>query len=289
MFALVLNAGFLAVEVVGGFAFGSLALLADAAHMATDVVVLAIAYAALRIASRPPTDRHTFGFARTEVLVAQANGLLLFAGAVVVIVEAIRRLGNPPDVVASGVIVIGVLGLVVNVVSAGALYRHAHDNLNVRGAFWHLLSDALGSFGVIVAGVGIAVFGADWLDPVVSIGISLLVVAAAWQLLRDAGRVLLEAVPANLDVAAVRDAIAGAAGVETVHHLHLWTMGSEQPALSAHVVLTGPLSLHEAQLRAGALKEMLATEFGIDHATLEVECHACVDDVTHEHAQETTH
>jgi cobalt-zinc-cadmium efflux system protein len=289
VFALVANAVFLVVEVAGGFAFGSLALLADAAHMATDVVALAIAYAALRIARRPPTDRHTFGFSRTEVLVAQANGLLLFGSAVVVIIEAIRRLGNPPDVVASGVVVIGVFGLLVNVASAGALYRHAHDNMNVRGAFWHLVSDALGSIGVIVTGVGIAVFGADWLDPVVSIGISLLVVAAAWQLLRDAGRVLLEAVPANLDAAAVRDAIGAAPGVEAVHHLHLWTMGSEEPALSAHVVLTGPLSLHEAQLRAGALKEMLAADFGIDHATLEVECHACVDDEAHEHVHGTTH
>jgi len=284
VFALVANALFLAVEVVGGFVFGSLALLADAAHMATDVVVLSIAYAALRIAQRPPTERHTYGFARTEVLVAQANGLLLFAGAVVVIVEAIRRLGNPPDVVASGVIVIGVLGLAVNLASAGALYSHSHASLNVRGAFWHLVSDALGSIGVIVAGVGVALFGAEWLDPVVSIGISLLVVVAAWHLLRDAGRVLLEAVPANLDAGAVRDAIAAAPGVEAVHHLHLWTMGSEQPALSAHVVLTGPLSLHAAQLRAGELKEMLFSRFGIDHATLEVECHACVDDEAHEHA-----
>jgi cobalt-zinc-cadmium efflux system protein len=262
-------------------------LFADAAHMATDVVVLAIAYAALRIGRRPPTDRHTYGFARTEVLVAQANGLLLFAGAIVVIVEAIRRFGSPHDVVASGVVVIGVLGLVVNIASAGALYRHAHANLNLRGAFWHLLSDALGSIGVIIAGVGIAVFGADWLDPAMSIAISVLVIAAAWQLLRDAGRVLLEAAPADLDVSAVREALSSAAGVEAVHHLHVWTMGSEQAALSAHVVLTGPLSLHEAQLRAGELKELLASDFGIEHATLEVECHACVDDEAHEHAHGT--
>jgi cobalt-zinc-cadmium efflux system protein len=287
VFALVANAVFLGVELAGGFAFGSLALFADAAHMATDVVVLAIAYAALRIARRPPTDRHTYGFARTEVLVAQANGLLLFAGAVVVIVEAIRRFGSPHDVVAAGVVVVGVLGLVVNIASAGALYRHAHENLNVRGAFWHLLSDALGSIGVIIAGVGIAVFGADWLDPAISIAISVLVIAAAWQLLRDAGRVLLEAAPADLDVAAVRETLRSAAGVEAVHHLHLWTTGSEQAALSAHVVLSGPLSLHEAQLRAGELKEMLAADFGIDHATLEVECHACADDEAHEDAHGT--
>ena len=284
MFALVANALFLAVEVTGGFAFGSLALLADAAHMATDVVVLSVAYAALRITRRPPTERHTFGFARSEVLVAQANGLLLFAGAVVVIIEAVRRLGSPHDLRAGGVIVVGVLGLIVNAASAAALFRHAHGNLNLRGAFWHLLTDALGSIGVIVAGVGVALFGADWLDPAASILISVLVIAAAWQLLRDAGRVLLESVPAGLDFAAVRDALASESGVEAVHHLHLWTTGSEQAALSAHVVLGGPLSLHDAQLRAGELKRMLATQFGIEHSTLEVECHACLDDEAHEHA-----
>jgi cobalt-zinc-cadmium efflux system protein len=239
-----------------------------------------VAYAALRITQRPPTDRHTFGFARTEVLVAQGNGFLLLAGAVVVIVEAIRRFGSTPDVSAGGVLIVGAIGLIVNVVSAAALFRHAHDNINMRGAFWHLFSDALGSVGVIIAGVGVALFSAEWLDPAVSIAISLLVIAGAWQLLRDSGRVLLEAVPANLDV----DALASGAGVEAVHHLHLWTTGSQQAALSAHVVLGGPLSLHDAQLRAGELKQMLKSDFGIEHSTLEVECHACIEDEAHEHA-----
>jgi len=283
VFALVANALFLAVEIVGGFAFGSLALLADAAHMAADVVVLGVAYAALRITQRPPTERHTFGFGRTEVLVAQGNGLLLFAGAIVVVVEAIRRFGSPHEVSAGGVVVVGAIGLIVNVASAAALFRHAHGNMNMRGAFWHLFTDALGSLGVIVAGIGVALFNADWLDPAASIVIAVLVIAAAWQLLRDAGRVLLEGVPADLDVATVRDALCSEAGVEEVHHLHLWTSGSEQAALSAHVVLGGPLSLHDAQLRAGELKRMLATKFGIEHSTLEVECHACLDDEAHEH------
>ncbi|HUI48393.1 MAG TPA: cation diffusion facilitator family transporter [Acidimicrobiia bacterium] len=284
MFALVANGVFLAVEIAGGIAFGSLALFADAAHMVTDVVVLGVAYAALRMTQRPPTERLTFGFARTEVLVAQGNGLLLFASAIVVIIEALRRFGNPHEVSGVGVLVIGIVGLVVNVVSATALFRHTHGNMNVRGAFWHLSADALGSLGVIVAGAGIALFGADWLDPAVSILISLLVVIAAWRLLRDAGLVLLEAVPADLDVAVVRAALAGEPGVEAVHHLHLWTTGSEQAALSAHVVLAGPLSLHDAQLRAGELKRMLASTFRIEHATIEVECHACLDDEAHEHA-----
>lgn len=284
MFALCANASFLAVEVVGGFAFGSLALLADAAHMATDVVALAVAYAALRLTQRPPTDRHTFGFGRSEVLVAQGNGLLLFAGAIVVVVEAVRRFGDTHEVSASGVLIVGAIGLIVNVVSAGALFRHAHGNMNMRAAFWHLFTDAIGSVGVIVAGAGVALFGADWLDPLVSILISVLVIGAAWALLRDAGRVLLESVPKGLDAASVRAALSSEPGVEAVHHLHLWTVGSEQAALSAHVVLGGPLSLHDAQLRAGELKRMLGSRFGIEHSTIEVECHACLDDEAHEHA-----
>jgi len=287
VFALVVNAAFLGVEIAGGVAFGSLALLADAAHMATDVVVLAVAYAALRISRRPPTERHTFGFARTEVLVAQANGLLLFASAVVVIIEAVRRFGSPHDITAAGVIVVGAVGLVVNLVSAGALVRHAHGNLNMRGAFWHLFTDALGSIGVIVAGVGVAVWGAEWLDPAVSILISGLVIVAAWQLLRDASRVILQAVPSNIDVAAVRAALSAEPGVDAIHHLHVWTTGSEQAALSAHVVLGGEMSLHDAQVRAGQLKHMLADSFGIQHSTLEVECHTCVDDEAHAHAPAT--
>jgi cobalt-zinc-cadmium efflux system protein len=198
-----------------------------------------------------------------------------------VIIEAVRRFGSPHDVTASGVIVIGAIGLIVNLVSAGALFRHAHGNINMRGAFWHLFSDALGSVGVIVAGIGIAVFGAEWLDPATSILISVLVIVAAWALLRDASRVILEAVPSNIDVAAVREALSTEAGVDAVHHLHVWTTGSEQAALSAHVVLGGPMSLHDAQVRAGELKRMLADEFGIQHSTLELECHTCIDD---EHA-----
>lgn len=286
LIALLANAAFLAVEVVGGFAFGSLALLADAIHMVSDVVALGMAFWAARLALRPPTERHTFGFGRTEVLVALANGVLLFAGAIVVVIEAVRRLGSPQDVTAAGVVVVGCLGLVVNLGSAYAVSRQAHGNLNMRGALFHLLADAFGSMAVIVAGVGIAVFGADWLDPVASMAIAVLVVVGALRLLRDALRVLLEAVPADLDVAIVKDELAAQPGVEAVHHVHVWTTGSEHAALSAHVVLTGPLSLHDAQIRSDELKQMLDARFGIQHATLEVECHTCVDDEheAHEHA-----
>jgi cobalt-zinc-cadmium efflux system protein len=271
------------VEVVGGFAFGSLALFADAAHMVTDVLALGMAYAALRLAGRPPTERHTYGLGRSEVLVAQANGVLLLAGAVAVGVEAMHRFGTPHQLDAAGVLAVGAIGFLVNIGSAAALHRHAHANLNIRAALWHLLADALGSLAVVAAAIGVGLFGIDRLDPIASLLIAVLVVVAAGRLVRDATRVLLEAVPAGLDVAGVRAALEGAGGIEAVHHLHLWTPGSDLPALSAHVVLAGPLSLHDAQVRAGELKQMLAQRFGIEHTTLEVECHTCIDDEAHSH------
>jgi len=242
-----------------------------------------MAYTALRIAQRPPTDRHTFGLGRAEVLVAEANGLLLFAGAVAVVVEAIRRLGSPQAIDAAAVMIVGGLGIVVNVGSAAVVNRHAHGNVNMRGAVFHLAADALGSIAVVVAGLGAAIFGADRLDPIASLVISVLVVVGAVRLLRDATRVLLEAAPADLEASAVSAALCAEPGVEAVHHLHLWTTGSERPALSAHVVLGSALNLHDAQLRAAELKHMLTERFGIDHATLEVECHACVEDELHQH------
>ena len=279
------NATFLVVELVGGFVFGSLALLADAAHLTSDVLALGLALGALALAQRPPTERHTYGFDRAEVLAAQANGVLLLVGAIAVAFEAVRRLGTPHHVNAVGVLVVGGLGLVVNVGSAAVLARTAHGNLNLRAAFMHLAFDALGSLAVIVAGVGALVFGADRLDPIASMAIAVLVVVGAWRLLRDSTRVLLEAVPSDIDVAAVLAALGEQPGVEAVHHLHVWALGAEDPALSAHVVLSGPLSLHDAQERATELKGVLAERFGIEHATLEVECHACIDDHVHTRAE----
>jgi cobalt-zinc-cadmium efflux system protein len=258
-----------------------LALYADAAHMTSDVLALTLALIALILAQRPPTERHTYGFERTEVLAAQANGVLLMVGAIAIVIEAVRRLANPQSIDATGVLVIGVAGLVVNLGSALVVARAARGNLNLRAALWHLVFDAMGSLAVIVAAVGTLVLGTERLDSIASIVIAVLVVGAAWRLLRDSTRVLLEAVPTDVDVAAVRAALADQPGVEAVHHLHVWTVGAEHAALSAHVVLAGPLSLHEAQERAISLKRVLAERFGIDHATLEVECHACTDDEVH--------
>jgi cobalt-zinc-cadmium efflux system protein len=273
--ALALNAGYLAVEVVGGLVFGSVALLADAAHMASDTAALAVALLAQRLASRPASARHTYGLVRAEVLGAQVNGLLLLGAAGLVAWEAARRLGDPPEVAGAGVVAVAAVGLGVNLLAMVLVARAAGRSLNMRGVVLHLGSDALGSLAAIAAGVAVVLAGARWVDPVAALGIAGLVALSAVWLLRDAARVLLEGTPRGLSVAEIADALAAEDGVEAVHHLHVWDLASDTPALSAHVVLAGPLTLHEAQQRGAALKAMLEARFGIAHATLELECHAC--------------
>jgi cobalt-zinc-cadmium efflux system protein len=277
--ALGANAALLVVQVVAGFAFGSLAVLADAAHLLADVVALSLALLAQQLTTRAPSARNTYGMLRAEVLAAQANAAALVLISVWVCYEAVQRLNQPEHVNGLGVLLVGLLALAVNAGSAWVLAPSAGSSLNMRGALLHLISDALGSLGVVVAGVLLLATGADWPDPVASILISVLVVIAAFGLLRDATRVLLEGVPKGLDVDAVEHALSTAAGVDAVHHVHVWSLGSETPALSAHVVLGGELTLHQAQEAGDRLKQLLAERFGIDHATLELECHACDDDV----------
>ena len=273
--SLAANAGFMVVEIVGGLAFGSLALLADAAHMATDVAGLAIALVAHALVVRPASARHTYGLQRAEVLGALANGVVLLATAGWIFYEAIQRLGAPTDVDGAGVVVVATLGLAVNLGSAVLLRRAQGQSLNLRGAYVHMLADAAGSVAAIFAGLAVVIAGADRVDPLMSILVACLVVWSTWSLLRDTIQVLLEGAPRGIDVAEVEAALAGSAGVDEVHHLHVWEIASETPALSAHVVLDGEPSLHDAQLRGEELKSMLVRRFGIGHATLELECHEC--------------
>jgi cobalt-zinc-cadmium efflux system protein len=274
--ALATNAGYLVVEVVGGLATGSLALLADAAHMASDVAALVVALVAQHLLSRPATERHSYGLQRAEVLGAQANGAALVAVAAWIVVAAVHRLGSPTDVHGDGLLVVALVGLVVNVVSVVVLQRAAGESLNMRGAVLHMGLDAVGSVGAIVAGIA-AIGGADRVDPIVSIAIAALVLWSAWGLLRSTAHVLLEGTPRGVDPDAVTDALLGADGVEAVHHLHVWSLASDVPALSAHVVLAGELTLHQAQAAGYRLKGLLDHRFGITHATLELECHPCED------------
>lgn len=276
--ALGLNAGYMAVEVVGGLAFNSLALLADAAHMLSDVVGLAIALYAQRLMLRPASARHTYGFQRSEVLGALANGATLIAVVGWIGYEGIKRLMEPQPVRGGGLLLVAVVGLVINLVSAVVIARARGRSLNMRGVFIHMASDAAGSVAVIVAAVSVLLWQATWVDPLASFAIALLILWATWGLLRDTVQVLMEGAPRGTEVQDVESALSTQNGVSSVHHLHLWNLASDVPALSAHVVLGEGTSLHEAQVQGDRLKTMLHERFGIEHATLELECHTCEDE-----------
>ncbi|HVM34009.1 MAG TPA: cation diffusion facilitator family transporter [Actinomycetota bacterium] len=273
--SLAANAGFMVAEFVAGVAFGSLALLADAAHMLSDVGGLGIALFAQSLLSRPPSARHTYGLQRAEVLGALANAITLVAAAVYIFIEAIERIGNPSEVEGGGLLVVAALGLVVNLGSATMLARARGEGLNMRGAYLHMLLDAAGSAGAIVAGIAVVFWRALWADPLMSLLIVLLIVWSAWSLLKDTVHVLLEGAPRGLVPEEIEAAIAAHSGVESVHHLHVWNLASDVRALSAHVVLGEALSLHDAQEQGDRVRTMLEQKFGIEHATLELECHSC--------------
>jgi len=269
------NAAFMFAEIAGGIAFGSLALLADAAHMASDVAALGIALVAQNLMERPASDLHTYGLLRAEVVGALLNGLLLLGLSAYIVIEAVDRIGDPHEVAGLGLTVVAGFGLLINAGSAIAIRRRAGQSLNMRGAFVHMALDAVGSVAAVGAGVAILVWDAFEVDSIASLGIAALVLFSAYRLLRETIHVLLEGAPRAIDVKKVEAALLADPDVEQVHHLHIWSIASDVPALSAHVVLEGELTLHAAQQRGERLKELLAERFGITHATLELECHPC--------------
>lgn len=273
--ALIANGSFLLVEVIGGIVFGSIALLADAAHMLSDVAALAIAIVANVLVTRPGSSRHTYGYQRAEVLAAQINGLLLLGVSVWIAIEAIERFKSPRVVASTGLMAVASAGLVVNVFSAIVVARASGSTVNMKGVFYHLAADSASSVLTILAGVAIAATGQTWFDPAASLAITAAVIWAAIDLLHEVSGILLEAAPKGMSVEEISSAIASEDGIESIHHLHLWNLASDVPALSAHVVIDGDPSLHEAQAKGDELRRMLEERFGIAHATLELECHEC--------------
>jgi cobalt-zinc-cadmium efflux system protein len=278
--ALAATAGIAILELAGGLRSGSLALLSDATHVAMDVVALAIALAAAVQAKRPATHRQTYGFARYEILAALANGGLLTAVTVLIVVEAVRRLLFHPVVPEAGIMVgVAGIGLVVNVSIGLMLVRGAHGNLNTRAAILHVAGDALGAIAVIAGGLAIALTGAGWIDPVLSILVAGIIVAGVVAVVREATDVLLESAPGHAAVPAVRDRIGRVAGVVGVHDLHVWTIGSGSHALSAHVVLDDR-KLSEASAILRTIDAALRDDFAIAHVTVQFECESCDPDTT---------
>lgn len=254
-------------EVVGGLAANSLALLADAGHMLTDVAAVGLSLFALWVARRPAAARRTYGNRRVEILAALANGAALIVVAVLIVVEAYRRWAQPPSVKGGLLLAVASGSLVVNLISLAILHRERHEGLNLRGAWLHVLADALGSLQAIVAGVLISALGWLWADPVASVVIGGLVIVSAGSLVRESLDVLMEAVPRGIDVVEVGSAISGVDGVAAVHDLHVWTITSGFVALSAHVTVL-PECRDDVLWR---IRTTLHDRFGIEHSTIQVE------------------
>ncbi|MCF7751071.1 cation diffusion facilitator family transporter [Bacillus subtilis subsp. subtilis] len=272
--ALGLTTTFLLVEVAGAFWTNSLALLSDAAHMATDTLALMIALIAVRLSRRPPDAKRTYGYARLEALGAMFNGGMLFVVAGYILWEAIERFRQPQEIASTGMLVIAAFGLVINLISMRLLRAGSGESLNVKGAYLEVWADMLGSVAVIIGALLIRWTGWKPIDPILAVLIGLWVLPRTWVLMREAINVLLEGVPKGMDIAAVRTALCSQAGVVDVHDLHVWALASSTPALTAHVVMAEDV---DADSLRRSLTSALHDQFGIEHVTLQIEADHCGD------------
>lgn len=263
-----LTAAFMVVEIAAGLIFDSLALLSDGAHMATDVLGLGMALAAITLAQRPATSQRSFGSYRLEVLAALANAVLLFGVAGYVLVEAARRIGDPPEVPGAPLLVVAVVGLVVNVISFRLLTAGAKESLNVRGAYLEVLADMVGSVGVIVAAVVIFLTGWPYADTLIGVAIGLFILPRTWRLGGQALRILMQSAPPGVDVAALEAELAALPGVAEVHDLHVWTLTSGIESASGHVVVVDGADYHGV---LDSVADLLRTEHGVTHTTIQCE------------------
>ncbi|NIA69111.1 cation diffusion facilitator family transporter [Pelagibius litoralis] len=276
LWAFVLTAGFMGVEVVGGLISGSLALLADAAHMLTDAAALGLAWFAFRVARRPADTRRSYGYHRGQVLAAFVNGGVLIAVVGWIFIEAIARLREPVPVQGWTMLVVAGLGLVVNIAAFAILHGGDRQNLNMRGAAAHVLGDLLGSAAAIVGALIILWTGWMPIDPLLSMLVGLLVLRSAWFVVRESAHIMLEGTPADIDPAALRRTLMEAVPeLEDVHHIHAWSLTPERPLLTLHARVTARAD-HQATLES--IKKVLAERFSIDHSTVQIEREACGDD-----------
>jgi cobalt-zinc-cadmium efflux system protein len=266
--AFALIVAFMAAEVVAGIVGSSLALLSDAGHMLTDAIALGLALLALRLAERPPAGSFTYGLRRAEILSAQVNGITLLLLGIWIVYEGIRRLIEPPGVEGGLVVIVAVVGIAVNLAAARLIGAAERRSLNVEGAFRHILTDLFAFIATAIAGAVILISGFDRADGIASLLIAGLMLWAAYGLLRDTGRVFMEAAPPGLDPQQIGRTLAAAEGVVEVHDLHVWEVTSGMPAISAHMIVGSEVDCHQARWQAARL---LADRFGVEHSTLQVE------------------
>lgn len=275
-----LNVGFAAVQVTVGLAIGSVVVLADAAHQVVDALGLLTALGAALLARRPPNDEMSFGWGKADALGAFVSGLLLLGSVVWISYESIGRLLDPVEVEGRSVLIIGLIAVAVNGGSVLALSsgKGGHDHLSMRAARLHLLIDLAGSFLVVLAGALLAGTSWLWVDPVASLLLSVVVLRSTWDLLRSAAHELLDRAPIDVTVDDVTSTLAAQPGVERVHHVHVRSLGQRRASVTAHVVVEGEQTVHEAQDHVDSLNAVLEQDLGVSHATIQLECHPCDDD-----------
>jgi len=273
--SLVITLVFVFVEIAAGIFSNSLALLTDAAHNFTDVLALALSWWALRLTTQPPNHDKTYGYHRAGILAALANSTTLVVIALGIFYEAYRRFISPPDVQADVLIGVGALAVVINVVTALLVRRGAEHDLNIRSAFLHLMGDVLSTMGAVVAGVIIRYTNWNWLDPLVSVLIGLLILWSAWSIVREAVDILMEGTPADIDMNAMIRDINSVEGVRGVHDLHVWSITQNMRTLSAHLV-TDEMTIGEGASIQSRVNEVLFHGYNVSHATLQLECDDCM-------------
>jgi cobalt-zinc-cadmium efflux system protein len=261
-------------EIVGGVLSNSLALLSDAGHMFTDTLALALSFFAMKFAGMPATEKKTFGFYRLEILAALLNGITLVLISLYIMYEAYQRILNPQPVAGTLMLIVAIIGLIVNIVGALFLVKHHETNLNIRGAFLHIIGDAISSVGVIIGGIVILHTGWYLIDPILSILIALGIIAGAIGLVSESVSILLESAPSHINIAAVAGEIAKIDGVREAYHVHVWTITSGVYALSAHVIIDDrPVS--GSRVLLDAITQRLTDRFKIMHSTIQLECERC--------------
>lgn len=276
MIALVITGCFMIVEVIGGIISGSLALLADAGHMLTDTMALALAAMAFHVSKRPPDGRLTFGYQRFQILAAFVNGLSLLAIVGWILVEAVTRFINPSEVLAETMLVVAAAGLVVNLISFAILHSGDQENLNIRGAALHVAGDLLGSVAAIVAALVIMYTGWTLIDPILSVAVAMLILKSAWALLKRSSHVLLEGAPEWLDQEKMQHRLVAAVpGVGDIHHVHVWGLTPQQLMLTMHMSVDKEITSPAEVVRQA--KRFLQEEYGIGHSTIELEIDGCSD------------
>jgi len=274
LIALTITLFMMIAEIIGGILSNSLALLSDAGHMFTDTLALALSFFAMKFAGMPATEKKTFGFYRLEILAALLNGITLVIISLYIMYEAYQRILNPQPVAGTLMLVVAVIGLIVNIIGALFLMKHHETNLNIRGAFLHIIGDAISSVGVIIGGIIILYTGWYLIDPILSILIALGIIAGAIGLVSESVSILLESAPSHINIAAVAEEIARVNGVREAYHVHVWTITSGVYALSAHVIIDDrPVSGSRELL--DAIRQRLTDRFKIMHSTIQLECERC--------------